>query len=87
MHSSNDFPVVARATASPPDANALKAMGIHYKFLMRVAQTLCVITQAKGVLLAGDNQVRLLIFQTTLVNLLTAPRSTTCPSSLHTPTI
>jgi hypothetical protein len=59
MLSSNDFPVVARATASPPDANALKAMGIHYKFLMRVAQTLCVITQAKGVLLAGDNQVRL----------------------------
>lgn len=51
--------VVARATASPPDANALKAMGIHYKFLMRVAQTLCVITQAKGVLLAGDNQVSL----------------------------
>ncbi len=52
------IPVVARATASPPDANALKALGIHYKFLMRVAQTLCVITQAKGVLLAGDNQVR-----------------------------
>jgi glucokinase len=54
--------VVARATASPPDANALKAMGIHYKFLMRVAQTLCVITQAKGVLLAGDNQVNNLSF-------------------------
>ncbi|ELR23790.1 group A glucokinaselike, putative, partial [Acanthamoeba castellanii str. Neff] len=36
---------------------ATKALLIHYRFLMRVAKNLCVGLQAKGMFLAGDNQV------------------------------
>jgi hypothetical protein len=49
--------VVKRTTTQPPDNNAIKSLQLHYRYLLRVAQTLCVATQAKGVILAGDNQV------------------------------
>ncbi len=48
------FQVVKKAET---DAIAKKAVLLHYKYLMRNAQTLCVGLQAKGVFLAGDNQV------------------------------
>jgi len=39
------------------DKNAEKAMLLHYRFLLRVAQNTCVGIQTKGVILCGDNQV------------------------------
>lgn len=43
--------------AKEGDKLALDAMYLHYKFLFRVAQNICVGMQTKGVILAGDNQV------------------------------
>jgi len=49
--------VINRLKLNPPCQYALEAATIHYRFLLRNAQMLCIITQAKGVFLAGDNQV------------------------------
>jgi len=43
--------------ADSGNANALKALEIHYRFLLRTAQNICVGANVKGVFLAGDNQV------------------------------
>lgn len=43
--------------AQKGDKMAADAMFLHYKFLFRIAQNICVGMQAKGVILAGDNQV------------------------------
>lgn len=43
--------------AKKGDKMAVDAMFLHYKFLFRVAQNICVGMQTKGVILAGDNQV------------------------------
>lgn len=43
--------------AKSGDKIALDAMFLHYKFLFRIAQNICVGMQTKGVILAGDNQV------------------------------
>eukprot|EP01116_Phalansterium_solitarium_P023954 TRINITY_DN8633_c0_g1_i2.p2 TRINITY_DN8633_c0_g1~~TRINITY_DN8633_c0_g1_i2.p2 ORF type:complete len:376 (+),score=98.62 TRINITY_DN8633_c0_g1_i2:87-1214(+) len=50
-------PAAVAQLAQAGDKNALDAMQIHYRYLMRVAQTMCVGLQTKGVFLAGDNQV------------------------------
>ena len=47
---------VAKA-ALKDDETAKKALAWHYEYLMRNTRSLCVSTQAKGVLLCGDNQV------------------------------
>jgi glucokinase len=62
--------IVKRASGTPPDNIALKALQIHYRYLLRVAQSLCISTQAKGVLLAGDNQVSNLSFVRSFVSAL-----------------
>jgi hypothetical protein len=51
------FPVVFAATNNPPNKYAVQALQIHYRVLMRAIQTISVGLQAKGILLAGDNQV------------------------------
>ncbi len=51
------FVVVFAATVNPPNQYAVQALKIHYKNLMRAAQNIAVGLQAKGLLLAGDNQV------------------------------
>jgi len=48
--------IVAKAVRDK-DPNAIKAVSIHYKYLFRAAQNQCVGFIAKGVFLAGDNQV------------------------------
>jgi len=45
------------AFRDPPCPYATKALLIHYRFLIRLAKNLCVGLQAKGMFLAGDNQV------------------------------
>jgi len=54
--------IVIAATTQPINEYALKALQLHYKVLLRTAQTLSVGVQAKGILLAGDNQVANLPF-------------------------
>jgi len=54
--------IVIAGTTQPINEYALKALQIHYKMLLRTAQTLAVGVQAKGILLAGDNQVANLPF-------------------------
>nr|UQE87402.1 glucokinase [Acanthamoeba castellanii] len=49
--------ISAAAFREDPCPFATKALLIHYRFLMRVAKNLCVGLQAKGMFLAGDNQV------------------------------
>jgi len=49
--------IVSKALCENPDPYASKALLWHYKYLFRSAQTQCVGLQAKGVFLAGDNQV------------------------------
>jgi len=44
-------------SSSNPDVLAIRAMYLHYSYLIRCAQQLCVGLVAKGVFLAGDNQV------------------------------
>eukprot|EP00727_Mastigamoeba_balamuthi_P006943 m51a1_g287 putative glucokinase (373) ;mRNA; r:330668-332148 len=53
----DDAGKIAHAAANG-DAVAREAVFIHYKFLFRCAQNTCVGLQTKGVLLAGDNQVK-----------------------------
>jgi len=49
--------IVFAATNDPPNKYAVQALTIHYRILMRAAQNVAVALQAKGILLAGDNQV------------------------------
>jgi glucokinase len=50
--------VTAKAIAerAGEDATCREAMRFHYRFLMRAAQQLAILTQCRGVILAGDNQ-------------------------------
>jgi len=54
--------ILTAATTHPINEYAVKALHIFYKVLIRNAQTLAVAAQAKGILLAGDNQVANLPF-------------------------
>lgn len=49
--------IVFAATNNPPNKYAVQALQIHYRALMRCIQGVAVGLQAKGILLAGDNQV------------------------------
>eukprot|EP01113_Clastostelium_recurvatum_P012232 TRINITY_DN1632_c0_g1_i5.p1 TRINITY_DN1632_c0_g1~~TRINITY_DN1632_c0_g1_i5.p1 ORF type:complete len:430 (+),score=95.96 TRINITY_DN1632_c0_g1_i5:178-1290(+) len=49
--------IVAAAFATPHSANAQDALLLHYKYLIRCSQGISVALQAKGIFLAGDNQV------------------------------
>jgi len=53
----NPVEIVVAATTQPVNEYALKALQIHYKQLIRTAQTVSVGLQVKGIFLAGDNQV------------------------------
>jgi len=48
------------------DENALLAIKYVYRYLIRNAQTLCVLSQAKSIFLSGDNQVKNMNFVTDL---------------------
>jgi Glucokinase len=52
-----DAASVAAAAQSGKSETAIRAMRLHYTYLLRFAQQLCIGLQAKGVFLAGDNQV------------------------------
>lgn len=49
--------IVFAATNNPPNKYAVQALQIHYRALIRTCQSVAVALQAKGILLAGDNQV------------------------------
>lgn len=49
--------IVFAATSNPPNRYAVQALQIHYRALIRTCQAVAVSLQAKGILLAGDNQV------------------------------
>jgi len=48
--------IAQRAMASPPCCFCAKAMRIYYRILLRACQMLCVVNQARNVVLVGDNQ-------------------------------
>jgi len=54
--------IVQEASKEPPSPAAEKTLLIHYQYLLRAAQDLCIGLQAKGVILCGDNQVMNLHF-------------------------
>jgi len=56
--------------AKENDEKALECLSYVYRFLIRDAQTLCVMSQAKAVYLSGDNQVTNLEFVTQLKDVL-----------------
>jgi glucokinase len=49
--------IATSALADPPCKYATEALLLHYRFLMRIAKNLAIGLQAKGLFLAGDNQV------------------------------
>lgn len=49
--------IVEHAFKEPPSQYATKALMLHYKYLMRISKNLSVGLLAKGIFLAGDNQV------------------------------
>jgi len=58
--------VAERGSTLGSDGNAVcklaeDALSIHYKWLFRCAQNICIGCQTRGVFLAGDNQVQFLI--------------------------
>lgn len=49
---------IARKAFNDKDEKALEALRYVYRFLLRDAQNLCVMSQSKSIFLAGDNQVQ-----------------------------